>query len=159
MKQKIVKAMFGLFGALMLVGCTNMFVTGQEDRKNIRSIEGVWQTVVTPRNCASGAPLGVTFPGILMFSQGGTMTGTSTAVTSVYGTWSRDTGSHNYSFTSLSFKYDGAGNFVGSRKITQNLTLDDTGNSMTTNGGFQDYDVNGNPTISGCSTATGTRFE
>ena len=159
MREKIAKVVTGILGMLMLVGCTQLFVAGQADQKNVSSIEGVWRTVVTPRNCATGAPLGITFPGILMFSHGGTITGTSTAVTSAYGSWSREPGAHEYSFRTLSFKYDAAGVLIGSRKITQNATLDETGNTMATNGGFQDYDVSGNPTISGCSTATGVRFE
>lgn len=149
-----------LFASLLvLVGCSQLLVSGQSDQSNVKSIEGVWQTVVTPRICATGAPVGPTFPGVLMFDKGGTMTGTSTAVTSAYGVWNRETGPRQYFFTSISLKYDPSGNLVGSRRISQNVTLDDSGNTFVSTGGFQDYDVNGNPTISGCATSTGTRFE
>jgi len=150
----------GLIASLViLVGCSQLFVAGQSDQRNVNSLEGVWQTVVTPRNCANGAALGPTFPGILLFSQGGTMTGTSTAVTSVYGLWSREPGSRQYSFTSLSLRHSAAGALEGTRRITQSVTLDDSGNSFTSTGTFQDSDLAGNPTISGCSTSTGTRFQ
>jgi hypothetical protein len=150
----------GLIASLvLLVGCSQLFVAGQSDQRNVNSLEGVWQTVVSPRNCATGAALGPTFPGILMFSHDGTMTGTSTAVSSVYGLWSREPGSHQYSFTSLSLRYSAAGVLEGTRRITQSVALDDGGSSFTSTGTFQDSDVAGNPTISGCSTSTGTRFQ
>jgi hypothetical protein len=54
----------------------------------------------------------------------------------------------------------GAGGALeGTRRITQSVTLDDSGNSFTSTGTFQDSDLAGNPTISGCSTSTGTRFQ
>jgi hypothetical protein len=147
-----------LFTALLLVvGCTQVPASGQAGGKY--SIEGVWQTVVTPRICSNGNPVGPVFPGILMFENGGTMTGTSTAVTSVYGVWKRETGARQYSFASISQRYDAAGVLIGFRRITQNVTLDDTGATFTSSGGFQDSDVNGNTTMTGCSTSTGTRFE
>jgi hypothetical protein len=94
-----------------------------------------------------------------MFNHDGTMTGTSTAVTSTYGVWHREAGAHQYSFASLSLKYNASGVFIGSRRITQNVTLDEVGNSFTSGGGFQDFDAAGAQTASGCSTSTGTRFQ
>ena len=157
--KTLLKSFSLITAALVLVGCSQLLVSGQSDQSNVRSIEGVWQTIVTPRICATGAPVGPTFPGILMFENGGTMTGTSTAVTSAYGLWTREPGPRQYSFASISLKYDSAGNMIGSRRISQNVTLDQSGNSFTSSGTFQDYDVNGNPTISGCATSTGVRFE
>lgn len=159
MRNKIIGAASALLTLIALLGCSQLFVAGQESEKRSGRIEGVWRTVVTVRNCATGAPLPVPpFPGILMFNEGGTMSGTSTAAASVYGTWVREHGSYDYSFTTLSFKYDAAGVLIGSRNITQTVRLDDNGIPMTTSGGFQDFDLNGNPTVSGCSTATGMRF-
>ena len=139
------------------VACIQLSAFGQ-DKSNIRSIEGVWQTVVTPRICATGAPVGPTFPGILLFDDSGTMTGTSTAVTTTYGVWVRSTAPHVYSFSTISLKYDAAGNAIGSRRINQDVTLDSGGESFTSTGGFQDSDLAGNVTISGCSSSVGTRF-
>jgi len=110
---------------------------------------GVWRIVVTPRICATGNPVGVTFPAVLLFNQDGTMTGTSTAVTSAYGNWYRESGRAAYSFATVSLKYDTNGVPIGSRQISQNVTIDEGGNSFTTTGTFQDYDNAGNPTISG----------
>jgi hypothetical protein len=137
--------------------CIQISAFGQ-DKTNIRSIEGVWQTVVTPHICATGAPVGPTFPGILSFDDSGTMTGTSTAVTSTYGVWVRSAGARMYSFSTISLKYDTAGNAIGRRRINQDVTLDSGGDSFTSTGGFQDFDLAGNATISGCSSSVGTRF-
>ena len=145
-------------GLLILVGCSQVFVAGQSGQGTVARVEGVWRTVVTLRNCETGNPLGLTFPGILMFDQGGTMTGTSTAVSSAYGVWKREAGAREYSFASISQKFEN-GVLVGSRRITQNVSLDDSGNSLTSTGGFQDYDLAGNPTTAGCSTSAGVRFQ
>jgi hypothetical protein len=143
---------------LVLVGCSQMLVSGQSDDSKSPGIVGVWRTAVSPRNCETGAPLGPVFPGILLFEQGGTMTGTSTSVTSTYGTWTREAGQRQYSFATLSFRYDAAGVLIGTRKITQNVTIDDSGNGFTSSGHFEDRSIANEVTASGCSSATGTRF-
>ncbi len=149
----------GLLSLIVLFVGSQNFVAAQNNEKNVPVLNGVWRTVVTPRICNTGVPVGITFPGILLFERDGTMTGTSTAVTSAYGTWNRRPGRGEYSFASLSFKYDTNGNMVGSRIIEQNVTLDEGGDSFSSTGTFRDYDPAGNPTASGCSTATGSRFQ
>jgi len=148
-----------LLGILLFVGYSLTIASGQNDQADIKSIEGVWQTVVTPRICSTGAAVGPTFPGILMFSSGGTMSGTSTAATSVYGIWSRENGPRQYSFATISLRYDVSGNLVGTRRIHQSVVEDESGETLTTSGGFQDFDLGGNQVAAGCSTATGTRYK
>ena len=157
--KRLLNSISILAAAVALVGCSQILVAGQNDSGNNPKLEGVWQTVVTPRICATGVPVGPTFPGILLFENGGTMTGTSTAVTSTYGLWRREPGVPQYSFASLSLRYDPAGNWIGSRRITQAVTLEFPGSTFTSTGTFQDYDVNGSPTMSGCATSTGSRFQ
>ena len=146
---------------LALFGCSHLLVAGQSDAKDreSRNPQGVWRTTVTPRICATGSPIGPIFPGILLFADEGTMTGTSTAAASVYGTWERASGHRQYSFATISLRFDPAGNLIGFRRISQNFTMDDSGNAFSSSGGFQDSDINGNPVATGCSTAVGTRFE
>jgi hypothetical protein len=157
MKSRILQLMATVFAAVMLIGSSMISVSGQDNRKQ-PTLEGTWQTSVTPRNCSTGAPLIPAFPGILTFMQGGTMTGTSTAVTSVYGVWDRVPGAREYSFASISLRYNAAGTLLGSRKITQSVTVSEDGETFTSNGQFQDTDPAGNPTASGCSTSVGARF-
>ena len=157
--QNLMKVMGITLGATILIGCSQMFVVGQSDGKDAAKIEGVWKTVVTSRICATGAPVGPTFPGILLFAKGGTMAGTSTAAASVYGVWKREAGLRQFSFVTVSLRYDGNGVVLGTRRISQNITLDDSGNALTTDGDFRDFNLNGDQVLSGCSTASGARFE
>jgi hypothetical protein len=157
--KTMLKSLALITSVVLLVECSQLFVAAQNDQNNGGDIEGVWQTIVTPRICATGSPVGPTFPGILMFDHDGTMTGTSTAVTTAYGSWRREPGARSYSFAALSLKYDASGNWTGSRRITQTVTEDESGNSFTSSGTFQDSDTSGNPTISGCATSLGTRFQ
>jgi hypothetical protein len=158
MRNKSMKSVGGILVLFVFVVCSQVFVAGQDDNGK-PGIAGVWQTYVTPRNCTTGAPLVPAFPGILMFSRDGNVTGTSTAVTTTYGGWTRDSGSRNYTFRTISLRYDPTGTFLGTRVISQNVSVDESGNSMTTSGRFQDTDMNGAPVASGCATSTGTRFE
>ena len=158
--KTMLKSFTLVLSVVLLVGCSQLFVSAQnDDQVSGGSIDGVWQTTVTPRICATGAAVGPTFPGILMFSHDGNLTGTSTAVTTAYGSWRREPGARQYSFAALSLKYDASGNWIGTRRISQNVNVDESGNSFTSSGTFQDSDTAGNPTISGCSTSVGTRFQ
>lgn len=157
MKNQLCKSLMTSVFAAILIGIGAYAVSAQE-WKGGRTLVGTWQTVVTPRICATGAPLPVTFPGILTFEQGGTMTGTSTAVSSVYGVWESLRGYSDYSFASISQRYSAAGVFLGNRRIDQNVTIDPSGDTFTSEGTFVDTDPAGIPTASGCSSSTGVRF-
>ena len=158
-----------ILGLLMIIGSPQFLVSGQElknessdvarENSNRRSITGTWQTVVTPRNCATGAPVAPAFPGILTFNEGGTLTGTSTAVSSVYGVWERGEGHRNYSFAFLSLRYNSTGTFIGTQKVRQTAELSTIGNEFTTTGTVEILDANDNTIGTGCSTSIGTRFQ
>lgn len=171
MKNKFTQIVAGtIFGLLLLIGSTQLIVSGQEVKNEpsenstesfseSRSIVGTWQTLVTPRNCQTGVPVAPAFPGLLTFNKGGTMTGTSTAVSSVYGVWERIRGRRNYSFAFISLRYSPDGVFFGTQKVRQTTTLGAGGNSFTSTGSAEILDANGNIIGMGCSTSTGTRFE
>ncbi len=159
-----------IFGLLMLVGSTQFFVSGQEVKNESSEdstenfsrstgIVGTWQTIVTPRNCQTGVPVAPPFPGLLTFNKGGTLTGTSTAVSSVYGVWERTHGKRNYSFAFISLRYSPTGAFIGTQKVRQTAELGQGGNDYTSTGTVEILDANGNLIATGCSTSTGTRFE
>ncbi len=156
-------------GLLISIGISPIFVSGQElknessensnENNSRRTIVGTWQTSVTPRNCQTGEPVAPAFPGILTFSDGETLVGTSTAVSSVYGVWEREQGGRHYSFAFISLRYSPTGAFIGTQKVRQTATLGANGNEFTTTGTVEVLDANGNPIGMGCSTSTGTRFE
>ncbi len=166
MKSKVWKFTFGTcLGLAVIFGYMQVFVSGQVDlideEKFItdRRIEGAWRTTVTPRNCQTGDPVAPSFPGFLVFHRGGTISGTSTAVSSAYGVWKRESGRRNYSFKTLSFRYGPTGAFIGTHQINQSIALAQNGDEFTSTGTFELFDPNGNQIGSGCATAVGTRFE
>lgn len=163
---------------LMLFGCTQIFVSGQESENNIlqedkderfgRTIEGAWRTAVTPRNCQTGVPVAPVIQGLFTFHKGGTMSEygispgqmqTPALRSPGHGIWERDYGWRNYSFAFIFLRYDASGVFVGTQKITGTLVLGASGNGFNTSSSVQIFDANGNQIGTGCATAVGTRFE
>lgn len=159
-----------IFGLLTIAGSLQLSVSGQELKNGssgdstesfFRSnrIVGTWQTSVTRRNCQTGVPVAPAFPGILTFSKGGTLTGTSTAVNSGFGVWEREHAGRTYSFALISLRYSPTGTFIGTQIVRQTAELGAGGNEFTSTGTVQVLDVNGNTEGTGCATSTGTRFE
>jgi hypothetical protein len=101
-KQTIVMVLMVITALTM----TSSMVSGQdiqdkqssETSKGLESaIQGVWRTVVTPRNCQTGEPVAPSFPGLFTFAKGGTMSeygispGLSPALRSPgHGVWQRE---------------------------------------------------------------------
>jgi len=130
-----------------------------------RTIRGVWRTVVTPRNCQTGAPI-VTLSGLFTFHQGGTMSeygigpGSSPALRSPgHGVWHRAQGWQEYSIAFTFYRYDASGVFIGSQKVTAALELGSSGDDFASRSVIESLDVNDNLVGTGCATAVGTRFE
>jgi len=130
-----------------------------------RTIQGVWRTVVTPRNCQTGQ----TFPslqGLFTFNQGGTMSeygigpGSSPALRSPgHGVWQREHGWQDYSFAFTYYRYDASGAFLGSQKVRATLELGAGGDEFASRSAIEILDGNGAVVGTGCATAVGTRFE
>ena len=106
-----------------------------------------------------GVPVAPAFPGILTFHEGETLTGVSTAVSSVYGVWEREPGRRNYSFAFISLRYNSTGVFIETQKVRQTVEISINVNEFTSTGTVEILDVNGSVIGNGCSTSTGTRFE
>jgi hypothetical protein len=132
---------------------------------NGRTVVGAWRTVVTPRNCQTGAALG-SLHGLFTFNDGGTMAeygigpGQSPALRSPgHGAWQREHGWQNYSFTFTYYRYDASGVFLGSQRIRAALKLGATRDQIATSSIIEVLDVNDIVIGGGCGTAVGTRFE
>ena len=130
-----------------------------------RTIQGVWRTVVTPRNCQTGEPI-VSLSGLFTFNQGGTRSeygigpGSSPALRSPgHGLWQREQGWHEYSFVFTYYRYNASGVFLGSQKVTAALELGASGDALSSRSVVEILDVNDNVIGTGCATALGTRFE
>jgi len=133
---------------------------------NERTIEGVWRTAVTLRNCQTGEPVAPTFQGLFTFNKSGTMSeygispGLSPALRSPgHGLWQREQGWADYSLKFTLLRYNASGVFIGKQKVTATLELGASGDEFTTNSAVEVLDANGNLVGTGCATAAGTRFE
>ena len=130
-----------------------------------RTIQGVWRTAVTPRNCQTGAAI-LTLSGLFTFNQGGTMSeygigpGSSPALRSPgHGVWQREHGWQDYSFAFTFYRYDASGFLLGSQKIRATLELGAGGDEFASRSALETLDANGAVIATGCATAVGTRFE
>ena len=132
---------------------------------NERTIQGVWRTAVTPRNCQTGAAI-LTLSGLFTFNLGGTMSeygigpGSSPALRSPgHGLWQREHGWQDYSFVFTYYRYDASGIFLGSQKVRATLELGEGGDEFASRSAIEFLDVNGAVIGTGCATAVGRRFE
>ena len=130
-----------------------------------RTIQGVWRTAVTPRNCQTGVAI-LTLSGLFTFNQGGTMAeygigpGSSPALRSPgHGVWQREHGWQDYSFAFTFYRYDASGVFLGSQRVRAILELGAGGDEFASRSAIETLDVSGAVIGTGCATAVGTRFE
>ena len=171
-KRRLVTAL----AMIAAVSMTVSIVSGQRKPDNEasafsnarkRAIEGVWRTVVTPRNCQTGEPLGpVVIRGLSTFHVGGTMSefgvapGSTPALRSAgHGVWQREHGWQDYSFAFIHNRYDASGAFIGYQAVRATLELDASGDAFTTQSTIQVFDATDNLVGTFCATAAGTRFE
>ena len=163
-------AAVAMTGAMFSVGSSGSHgvVRAQEADQDGRSqshggnLEGTWRVHVTQRNCQTGAELR-TFPALLTFAQGGTLTGSTTAFPpslrgSDYGVWNHNGGRH-YGAVSEAFIFSPAGAWVSTQRITQAIQLDRDADSFTSDAAVEFFDTMGNVTLTGCATAVATRME
>jgi len=115
------------------------------------TIEGVWQVTRGGVNCNDPTQdLGLRFPAIMTFHRDGTVSGAAKSPltgpfdTPEHGLWQRESGSQNYSFRALQYRYDGSGTFVGSLVLTANVELSGA-NSFVYSATIEIADANGVP--------------
>lgn len=128
-----------------------------------QTVEGVWRVIRHGVDCATGKELS-SFPAIMAFARGGSLTGYAVGPGSTpaqgspdYGTWKREPGG-TYSFRFLAYNYDTSGAFAGSTEVSANLELTDGGTKFTYAGTVQFFDAAGQPMFSVCGAATANRF-
>ena len=158
----------------LMLGMTAFIVSGQNiqtkqssasSNARERTIAGVWRTVVTPRNCQTGAPVAPSLRGLFTFNEGGTMSewgvgaGSSPALRSPgHGVWQREQGWQHYSYAFTYYRYDASGVFIGSQKVTATLVLGESGDEFTTNSEIESFDANDTLIGTVCGTTAGTRL-
>ena len=168
MKNKLMKTIAGTLLALFtILGAAQVNVSGQEndsEEKTSKSIVGVWETVVTVRNCETGAPLAPEFQGLSTYNSGGTYTESSGGGNPIlrsagHGIWQRESGWRNYSLKFTFLRFNASGVLIGKQRVFQTLELSEDGDQLTSSGRFEVLDLSGNVLASGCSTAAATRFQ
>jgi len=131
-------------------------------RSHGRKLEGTWRVQVTLRNCQTGAELR-TFPALLTFAQGGTLTGTTTVFPPAlrgpdHGVWEHN-GRRRYRAVTEAFIFNPAGAWTSTQRITQDIELSSNPDGFTSTASVEFFDTAGNPTSTGCATAVATRME
>lgn len=127
-------------------------------------LEGTWDVKVEITNCADGSVI-VSFDAMALFARGGTFHDTNAnnpALRSdAFGVW-RHLKGRKYEFAFRLFRFDPAGNNLGSQIVRHTVTLDRSGDSYTSEGTAEYFEANGEPASvppAGCSRSTATRFE
>jgi hypothetical protein len=123
-------------------------------------IEGVWEAVVTQRDCTSNAAL-ATFRGAQVLHRGGTLSDTNAAPTSTrgpgFGSWSKNADG-TYSVKFRFYRYNADASLAGTNVVTSTRTL--SGDAATYNGVTRNEvrDLTGAVLQTVCVTDVGTRF-
>jgi hypothetical protein len=162
------KIKFGIMTIMIALVLSLTTVIAQDGDAPVRSLEGVWEVTITPRNCATGVPNpAAAFSALFTYHKDGTLTAwlqnptiTVTRGPSL-GLWQAGRGWSEYSTKFVHLRYNlTTGAFIGKQESGGSLTLSDTGDELTGDGWTIGYDASGNPIgTGGCSTSIGTRFK
>lgn len=165
MKKIYLKAISGVaLAAILVLAATQIPASGQASGQNAkgRRIEGTWRVEVTLRNCQTGAEI-ATAPALNTFLAGGSMITTSAGVSPAllstgHGVWEH-AGGRSFINTVVLFRFNPAGTYVGTAKVTRNIELGDNSDEFTSTDFSEAADPNGNVIATGCATTIGRRFE
>jgi hypothetical protein len=139
---------------------------GQQDESSeaarARRIEGVWDVMVTIRDCQTGDPI-TTVRARNMFIRGGTLTelnarGNPNRRSPSFGTWHIDNeGTYSAVFTYSRFNPDGT--FFQTVKVTRQIHLGRNANTFVANAAVDVFDVNDTLVETGCASEAATRLQ
>ena len=97
-------------------------------------VEGVWESAVTIRDCASGATLR-TFKGLSVLHRGGTASATNSNPPAsngpAFGTWKAGTGASAYTVSLRFYRFNADGSLAGAQNLVRSVTLASDRNAMT----------------------------
>jgi hypothetical protein len=124
-------------------------------------LAGTWNTVVTIRVCATGAPI-TSFQSVGSFNQGGTFSGITSGMPPIARTSERGIWAHvranEYRFRFKAYLYNAAAEAIGYQIVTHDLELDEDNLNWASSGTSVTYNMAGVATSVGCSTAIGSRM-
>ena len=155
---------------LALVQSAASDATAQQSAAEARTVEGVWYVQVTIRDCATGVALAPVVNSLVTFAAGGTLHesvgggGFAPGQRSDgHGTWTHKGGqTYDQRFVSMinfaTAPGPGPGFEAGWIKVQHTVEVIDA-DHIESAGGNTFFRLNGEVYRTGCSTATGTRFE
>ena len=144
---------------LAQLSADDLATQGSQDRDKARQIEGVWESQVTRRACATGEAIG-SFRGMTNFIRGGSLVGTNSNPNppTTYGRW-QHLGGRRYIAVERFFRYELDGSFAGVQRITRNILLSKEGFQFTGVNTSEAFDIDGNLIRTGCTTDVTYRVE
>lgn len=123
-----------LLAALLFQACGGGGDAVAQSVSDADPIEGVWESAVTIRDCASGATLR-SFKGLTVLHRGGTASGTNNnppaGISPAFGTWKATSTPSAYTATFRFYRFNPDGSFAGAQNLVRNLSLAADRNSMT----------------------------
>lgn len=150
----------GAVAALLTLACGAGAAFAQ-GAPGARAIEGIWDSTVTSKDCASGAALGPPFKALIVFRRGGSFdvdsTQGRTARGSIYGLWKQEVGPA-FSANAVHLRYNPDGTYAGLNKIQRSVTLAADAASFTSTLAVQILDLNGNVVGEVCPTEAAVRM-
>ena len=153
--------------SLLVVFCVGMgLCLGAEEKMGTQAaaaatLEGTWRVEITLRNCDTGHPMGMPFPALATFAQGGTLTtsdgGMSPAVRGTgHGLWWRLRG-RTFAALTEAFMFNG-GIRSGTQRISQEIDLEQDG-IFEARVSSAVLDTAGRVLFAGCASSVGRRLE
>jgi hypothetical protein len=157
--------------AVLCLSAALVVTSGSSASGDGRSVEGAWLVQVTPRNCETNAPLG-SFSSLVTFARGGTLSESPGGLafapgqrSAGHGAWSRESG-HTYTQRMVALILYATppnppmspGFEAGWQTVTHTFELSDA-DHFTSAGFSHFFRANGELYRTGCSTATGERFQ
>ena len=123
-------------------------------------IEGMWQSTISLKDCASGAPLSV-FRGLTIFNSGGTANADGNQPSATkgagLGTWKR-TATGSYTIDLRFWRYGNDGLPIGQQRLTRTIALAADGRSLTSTITTQAFDAGDTVVLTACGTESGARI-
>ena len=147
-----------LAGMLVLASGLTAAAQGDDGAR----LEGTWRAQLTVRDCQTSAVLR-TFPAMLAFNKGGTVTATTAGQlpslsTSILGVWHHING-HTYSAVTEAFIFSPAGAWIQTQRLTRLIQVSTDANAFTDTVALEILGTDGNVIVTGCGSTVASRME
>ncbi|MEN9543261.1 MAG: hypothetical protein RLZZ598_94 [Pseudomonadota bacterium] len=146
---------------LLIQACGGGGAVAQSSSSDTDTIEGVWESTITSKDCSSGAVLGQPFKALLVFRRGGTVDVDNamgrTMRGNIYGIWVHNA-STSYTTNVVHQRFNEDGTYAGINKIQRSLTLSADAAGFTSNLTVQVFDTTGAMVGQACPTEVATRM-